>query len=293
MITESWLDTKVPEAAIAIGNMFNIYRRDRYTPGGCVLVYVNTSIPTTRLTDLEEDNKEVIWLLLKSTRTPRPFSVIVVVGVYYPPGQSAENEKEMNEYITRGLDSILQDFPSAGVFIMGDFNQMKLNTLCRRFSMKKSVKAATRGNNVLDLILTNMSDLYNDVVHLPPVGRSDHQCLLNCPKRKQSAKLFSHKVRLLKPSNLNTLGLKLNLEEWAPVFLANDVDDKVTNFTNIVKDMLDETIPETTVRIHASDKPWMSAYIKKAADPHVISNKVIGLQRLTMPITIGFVILRI
>ena len=27
--------------------------------------------------------------------------------------------------------------------------------------------------------------------------------------------------------------------------------------------MLDETIPETTVRIHASDKPWMSAYIKK------------------------------
>ena len=30
-----------------------------------------------------------------------------------------------------------------------------------------------------------------------------------------------------------------------------------------------------------------------SADPHVVSNKVIGLQRLTMPITIGFVILRI
>ena len=209
MITESWLDTKVLDAAIAIGNMFNIYRRDRYTPGGGILVYVNTSIPTTRLTDLEEDNKEVIWLLLKPTRTPRPFSVIVVVGVYYPPGQSVENEKEMNEYITRGLDSILQDFPSAGVFIMGDFNQMKLNTLCRRFSMKKSVKAATRGNNVLDLILTNMSDLYNDVVHLPPVGRSDHQCLLYCPKRKQSAKPVSRKVRLLKPSNLKYSRLKI------------------------------------------------------------------------------------
>ena len=140
MITESWLDTNVPDAAIAIGNMFNIYRRDRYTPGGGILVYVNTSIPTTRLTDLEEDSNEVIWLLLKPTRTPRPFSVIVVVGVYYPPGQSAENEKQMNEYITRGLDSILRD-------------------------------------------------------SRPPVGRSDHQCLLYCPKRKQSAKPFSRKVR--------------------------------------------------------------------------------------------------
>lgn len=169
----------------------------------------------------------------------------------------------MNEYITRGLDSVLRDFPSAGVFIMGDFNQMKLSRLCRRFSMKKSVKAATRGNNVLDQILTNMSDLYNDVVHLPPVGRSDHQCLLYCPKRKQSVKPFSRKVRLLKPSNLNTLGIKLNLEEWAPVFQTNDVDDKVTNFTNTVRDMLDEIIPETTIRAHASDKPWMSAYIKK------------------------------
>ena len=35
--------------------------------------------------------------------------------------------------------------------------------------MKKSVKAVTRGNNVLDQILTNMSDLYDDMMHLPRV----------------------------------------------------------------------------------------------------------------------------
>ena len=28
-------------------------------------------------------------------------------------------------------------------------------------------------------------------------------------------------------------------------------------------DILDETIPETTIRTHASNKPWMTAYIKK------------------------------
>ena len=116
-----------------------------------MLAYVNTNIPTTHLRNLEEDNKEVLWLLLKPPRTPRPFSTILVVGVYSPPpGQSVENEREWNEYIARGVDSILRDFPSAGVCIMGDFNQMKLNTLCRRFNLKKSVRAPTRGTNVLD-----------------------------------------------------------------------------------------------------------------------------------------------
>ena len=117
-----------------------------------MLAYVNTNIPTTHLRNLEEDNKEVLWLLLKPPRTPRPFSTILVVGVYFPPGQSVENEREWNEYITRGVDSILRDFPSAGVCITGDFNQMKLNTLCRRFNLKKSVRAPTRGANVLDQI---------------------------------------------------------------------------------------------------------------------------------------------
>ena len=188
MVTESWLNVNVPNAAVCIGSKFNIYRCDRLTAGGGVLAYVNTNIPTTHLRNLEEDNKEVLWLLLKPPRTPRPFSTILVVGVYFPPGQSVENEREWNEYITRGVDSILRDFSSAGVCIMGDFNQMKLNTLCRRFNLKKSVRAPTRSANVLDQILTNMSDFYDEVMHLPPVGRSDHQCLLFSPKIKHKVK---------------------------------------------------------------------------------------------------------
>ena len=263
MITESWQNTNIPDSDISIGRMFNTYRRDRPTPGGGVLAYVNACIPTTCLKNLEEDNREVLWLLLKPPRTPRPFSVIVVVGVYFPPGQSAESERELIEYITRGLDSVLRDYPSAGVCIMGDFNQMKLSRLCRRFNLKKSVKAPTRGTRVLDQILTNMSDLYKEVVHLPPVGRSDHQCLLYSHKTIQTVKPSTRKLRLTKPCNLNALGLKLNLEDWKPIFEARDINNKVSLFTNTIIDILDKTIPVTTIRTHASDKPWMMAYIKK------------------------------
>ena len=73
----------------------------------------------------------------------------------------------------------------------------------------------------------------------------------------------SRKVRLTKPCNLAALGLKLNLGDWSSVFQARDVNHKVCFLTNTMTRMLDETIPETTVRTHASDKPWMTAYIKR------------------------------
>ena len=82
LITESWLDTTIPDSAVRIRKKFTMYRRDRPTPDGGILAYVNTTIPTTRLFNLEAQDKEVIWLLLKPTRTPRPFSTILVAGVY-------------------------------------------------------------------------------------------------------------------------------------------------------------------------------------------------------------------
>ena len=53
LITESWLDSTIPDSAVAIGNSYKTYSLERPTPGGSVLDYVNTNIPTTRLYDLE------------------------------------------------------------------------------------------------------------------------------------------------------------------------------------------------------------------------------------------------
>ena len=74
--------------------------------------YVHKSIPTTRLYNLEEPDKGVIWLQLKPARTPRPFSGTLLVGVYYPPGQAAEAEKGMLDYLSHGLDLFLRDHPA-------------------------------------------------------------------------------------------------------------------------------------------------------------------------------------
>ena len=263
MVTESWLRSTIPDSAVNIGSNFASYRRDRPTSGGGLLAYVHKSIPTTRLQNLEESDKEVIWLQLKPARTPRPFSCILLVGVYYPPGQTVEAEKEMLDYLLHGLDLFLRDYPSAGMIIAGDFNKLNLSSLCRQFNLRKSVKAPTRGRNVLDQILTNMYDSYNHVQHLPPIGRSDHQTLLLKPKIKEKIKPIVRRIRQMKPENIRSLGLKLNLESWDEVFNASNVDAKVNIFTSTLNNLLDQCLPECSIKVHPSEKPWLTPQIKR------------------------------
>ena len=140
---------------------------------------------------------------------------------------------------------------------------MNLNPLCNRFNLRNVVKAPTRGKNTLDQILTNMFELYNDVQHLPPLGRSDHQYLLLQPKVKPKVKPYTRQIREMKPANVKLLGHKLNLEEWKSVFDAHCVDEKVRLFTATLVRHLDETLPVRTIRMHPTDKPWMTPRIKK------------------------------
>ena len=93
-------------------------------------------------------------------------SCIITAGIYFPPSKSANEVKEFTEYITKCLDSILKERP----------NLPKIQS-----TKGSSPPPPTRGSNTLDQLLTNMSKLYNKVQHLPPLGRSDHQCVLFTP----------------------------------------------------------------------------------------------------------------
>ena len=53
---------------------------------------------------------------------------------------AVEKETEMIQYLTTRLDGVLGDYPSAGVYVMGDFNKMKLSTLINRFNLKNKVR---------------------------------------------------------------------------------------------------------------------------------------------------------
>ena len=265
IITESWLSSDISNSSTLIGGNYIIYRIDQESRhGGGVIAYIKSDLKSKRIACVEDKDKdkEVLWLRLYPTRIPRPHSCIVSAGVYFPPGKNAAEEKEMTDYLTECLDKLLQVTPSAGILLAGDFNHLDLSGLCRGFSLCKLVHAPTRGLHVLDQIFTNMPELFDPVKHLPPLGRSDHQCLLVQPKLQVKLKATAREIRIMKSGNLADLTIKLNQENWDEVFSAPDVDCKVRAFTKTLNSILDEMIPVKKIRMHPSDRPWMTLHIK-------------------------------
>ena len=124
------------------------------------------------------------------------------------------------------------------------------------------VHGPTRGNNTLDQILTNMASIYDTAVHLPPLGKSDHQCLLVKPKIQVKVKPILRNVRTMRPRNIAALTIRLNEQNWNQVLNARDVDQKVDIFTQHMTSILDETMPIKRIRMHPSDKPWLTPHLK-------------------------------
>ena len=66
----------------------------------------------------------------------------------------------------------------------------------------------------------------------------------------------------MNPSNLIALKIKLSKTAWDAVYEADDVDDKVSIFNGVVTQALDGCMPLKTIRIHPTDKPWLTPSIK-------------------------------
>ena len=107
----------------------------------------------------------------------------------------------------------------------------------------------------MDQILTNIYDLYNQVQHVLPIFRSDHQTLLLKPKIKEKIKPIARRIRQMKPENIRSLALKLNLESWGKVFNASNVDEKVNIFTTtFINNLLDQCLPECSEKLKLDSK---------------------------------------
>ena len=66
----------------------------------------------------------------------------------------------------------------------------------------------------------------------------------------------------MKSGNLPDLTIQLNQDSWDEVFNAPDVDRKVAAVTKPLNFILDETLPVKKIRMHPSDRPWMTPRIK-------------------------------
>lgn len=260
-ITETWLNENIDDSAVEIDG-FTLVRRDRTTRvGGGVCAYIKDQIPFNILTDLHEDSFESLWLYLRPKKLFRGFSCLVICLVYHPP---TSDNSALIDHLSSKLDAALTLYPNAGIFIIGDFNKCPISSLLRHFTLKQIVKEPTRGNAILDLILTNMSACCNSPLLLPPIGQSDHNAVL-WSFNKHTAKYACSKVKIRSGRNYakNAFGKWLADINWIDLYRAGSCEHKLNIFQTVISTGLDIFFPSKTVKLHDHDKPWVTPEFKK------------------------------
>ena len=178
-LTETWLNMsdKDFETEVHIQG-YNLFHKDRVgRRGGGVALYVRDSLQSYTVSSVKADNnQESLWVEIREGNEK------LLVGLAYrPPNLSREDTLPL-------LDEIRRACTHRRVCIMGDFNFRAIDwelmvgnseaddflTVIQDNFLKQVINEPTRGNNLLDLVLTNRDSMVSDVDIGDHLGNSDH-----------------------------------------------------------------------------------------------------------------------
>ena len=266
-VTETWLNDTVPEQLIYINN-YNIFRNDRsYSRGGGVCAFISTNIPAKRRMDLENPSHECLWLWLRPHRPPRHLTGLICCVLYNPPDTPVNEQKELTAYLIDQIDRVRCTHPDCGVVLLGDFNSLDISDLLCHHNLTQIVDTPTREGNILDLIVTNLEALYSKPVIIAPLGSSDHNIVKWSAKTnvlRTDNKTIKKNIRSFPMSACAAFARWCCSREWfSDAESKNSATALASSFTNELNSAVDRLFPSKVIRIHNSDKPWMTPALKK------------------------------
>ena len=173
---------------------------------------------------------EVVWVKIRPNRLPRGIPRIIAATIYHP---STSNDKLLLNYLAVSLTKLESQYPGCGIILSGDFNHLNINRILHQFQMKQLVKTNTRGNNILDLIITNIPQYYRkeNLQSFPPFGLSDHNVLLLTPKNRPTS---PNRRKIIMKRNVsvarkNELGRYLSSINWDIVDSGKTCEEKLSS----------------------------------------------------------------
>ena len=266
-VTETWLTDTIPDQVIHMNN-YNVFRNDRsHSRGGGVCAFTSTSIPAKRRTDLENPLFECLWLWLRPYRLPRDLTGIICCVLYNPPDTPISDQQELTAYLIDKVDLIRSTSPNCGVVLLGDFNGLDISDLLCHHNLTQTVDTPTRNSNILDLIVTNLEAMYCKPVTMAPLGSSDHNIVKWAAKtinERIDNKTIKKNVRSFPRSARESFGRWCHSRQWfTNVESKRCASSLAFSFTNELNTAVDYIFPSKVIKIHNSDKPWMTPVLKK------------------------------
>ncbi len=262
-ISETLFTPHMPEDLLGIDG-YTLFSKCRTTRrGGGVAMYIKESVSSYPLTCISvPDHLECLWVKVRLSRLPKHVSAIAVCVVYSPPQSLYQDE--LIEHLIASSDLLRTKYPDIGLIILGDFNHLRVHDICLDNNLCQVVQNNTRGDAILDMILTNIKSVYKKPEILPPVSSSDHNCVLWSPKAQvRPPQCIKRVIRPMRESSLNEFGRWITTQSWQDVNEATGTDEKANAFYNTILPEIDRHFPMKTVKMYPSDKPWITPKIKR------------------------------
>ena len=188
-VTETWLHNDIPDGVFC-PRQYNVIRYDRGNRGGGVALFVRNGIKYAHVEIPKEfNNVEILCADIKLGDQS-----VRIIGYY----RSGGFDKEATDYMTASVKCLKKLCSTANrVLLLGDFNLPEIdwnyyrgpdNVIYNSFiyfvnsyGLSQCVNQPTRGNNILDLVLSSGHSLIKDFYCLPPIGVSDHNVVVFTP----------------------------------------------------------------------------------------------------------------
>ena len=246
-LTETWFTQEREDNSQIPGyNLFCSNRVKRI--GGGAAIYIRSSINAKVIERCDSSTVSAVWLLVRHPEMPKT----ILSCIYHPP--SSDNNVTL-DYLENSLCKLCSKNPNAKIMVIGDFNKMPLEFLCNQFNLKCCIDFCTRGDAVLDQIITDI-DGYTAPEALPPlIGNEDDHCAVYMKsvtvKRRQYHRIRRRKIT---PASRQQVLLDLAKQDWSEVTAAGSVDTKAEIFHETVTNILDRHCPYVTYKTR-QDKP--------------------------------------
>ena len=264
-ISETKIDSTFLDSQFYIKN-YKLYRQDRNTNGGGIMVYINDSIPHRMLKDFSGSHGGIDFLTFELLIKSRKWYISYI---YRPPSIKSAVLCEL-------LKSQCESFVSENnlYLAIGDLNvncltDTTLTDFCEIYDIHNLINMPTcfKGETptLLDVVLTNRPKCFADVFNAD-LGLSDfHNCI------GVASKVFapSHKKRKItyrRMKNFNQLDFisDVNMCPFHVADIFDDIEDSFWFKEKLFTSTLEKHAPSKTKTVNNKQVPYMNSDLRKA-----------------------------
>jgi len=257
VITESWLQENYSSNLLQIST-YNIYRSDRNSMGGGVIVWCKEKADQILIHQSESSKSDILLLRIQ------PFKMLLFC-VYHPYWGNIKHHATVLDTLTQAIEQHLA--PDEHLFITGDVNDLRkcFDDFLNYHNLSQVVNFATRKENTIDVICLPKQLKNSCVINLqklPPLGRSDHNVIFFQSKQKTIVKRRVS-FRDYSPKNMAYFGRTLANISWSNFLSpAYDIDNLVDVFQEVLFHSFNQCFPFKSVLMSNKDQPWITPKIK-------------------------------